>query len=173
MALLVQPSHLPVTRSELPWAVRTGAIAGIVAGLVFAAYEMVVTAAMMGTDAFFMPLRMIGAILVGPMALDPSYSLLSASLAGLAVHVPLAILFGVIFAVFAGGLRSAATDTALGAVFGLGLWLINFYVIAPAAFPWFLMSSPLVQVIGHTVFFGAVLGWLIWRSRERAVAIAA
>jgi len=171
MASLIDKSHFPVSRSEIPWALRTGALGGFVAGLVFAAFEMTMTAAMMGMDAFFMPLRMIGAILLGPMALDPSYPLLNASLAGLAVHVPLAILYGVIFAIVIGGLRSAAADTTLGAIYGLGLWLINFYLIAPAAFPWFLMSSPLVQFIAHTFFFGAVLGWFVWRSRERAAAM--
>ena len=169
----LEKSHLPVTRSELPWAVRIGAIGGIVAGLVFAAYETIVTAAMMGMDAFFMPLRMIGAILLGPVAMDPGYPLWTAVLAALAVHLPLAIVYGVIFAVIVGGLRSAAADTTLGAVFGLGLWLINFYVIAPAAFPWFLMSSPLVQFIGHTFFFGAVLGWLVWQARQRAASMPA
>jgi hypothetical protein len=173
MAVLTQPSHFPVTRSELPWAVRTGVIGGIVAGVMFAAYEMIVTAAMMGIDSFFMPLRMIGAILLGPVALDPTYPVLSASLAALAVHVPLAIAYGVIFAVIVGGLRSAATDIALGALYGAALWLINFYVVAPTAFPWFLMSSPLVQFIGHTFFFGAVLGWFVWTSRHSAESAAA
>lgn len=41
---------------------RQGAIAGIVAGIVFAAFEMIVSALVMGPAAFFMPLRMIGAI---------------------------------------------------------------------------------------------------------------
>src|SRR5687767_10755830 len=168
MALLMERSHLPVTRSELPWAIRVGTIGGIVAGLVFAAFEMVASAAMMGMDAFFMPLRMIGAIALGPSALEPAYSLFSAGLAGVVIHVVLAIIYGVIFAVTTGGLRSGATEIFIGTAFGFALWLVNFYVIAPMACPWFLASSPLIQFIAHTFFFGSVLGWYVSRSRQRA-----
>jgi hypothetical protein len=173
MALLLDRSHLPVRRSEVPWALGVGVAGGIVAGLVFAAFEMIATAALMGAEAFFMPLRMIGAILVGPVALDPGYPLLSAALAGVGVHLVLAVLYGMIFAVVTGGLRSAATDILLGALYGTGLWLFNFYVIAPAAFPWFLDSPPALQFIGHSVFFGAVLGWYVWNRRQRAPTTAA
>jgi hypothetical protein len=54
-----------------------------------------------------------------------------------------------------GALIGAAT------VFGLVLWLVNFYVIAPVLFPWFLMSPPPVQFLAHTIFFGTALGLLI------------
>ena len=173
MALLMEQSHLPVTRSELPWATRVGAIGGVVAGLVFAAFEMLASAVTMGADAFFMPLRMIAAIGLGPSALEPSYSLFSAGLAGVLIHVALAIVYGVIFAVITGGLRSGVTEILLGTAFGFALWLLNFYVIAPAAFPWFLSSSPIVQFIAHTFFFGSVLGWYVWQSREKAARMAA
>jgi hypothetical protein len=173
MALLVERSHLPVKRSELPWALGVGAAAGIIAGLVFAAFEMIAAAMMMGWDAFFMPLRMIGAILIGPAALDPSYPLLTACLAGVGVHLVLAVLYGMIFAVITGGLRSAATDILLGTAYGSALWLINFYVIAPAAFPWFLEANPLIQFIGHSVFFGSALGLYVWDARQRATTTEA
>jgi hypothetical protein len=173
MAPLYERSHLPVRRSEVPWALGVGAAGGIIAGIVFAAFEMLAAAALMGADAFFMPLRMIGAILIGPAALDPGYPLLSAALAGVAVHVVLAVLYGMIFAVITGGLRSATTDILLGAAYGFALWLFNFYVVAPAAFPWFLDSPPVLQLIGHSVFFGAVLGWYVWNRRQHAQTTAA
>jgi hypothetical protein len=167
MAVL-HDSHFPVTGSELPWAIRQGAIGGIIAGIVFAAFEMIAAALMMGWDAFFMPLRMIGGIALGPAALEPSYSLLAAGFAGLIVHVILAAIYGAVFAAVFGGLRSAAADIALGAAFGLVLWVINFYVIAPLAYPWFLEANPVVQAIAHIVFFGAVLGWYLSAARRRA-----
>jgi hypothetical protein len=167
MALLVH-SHLPVSRSEVPWALRAGTICGIGAGIVFAVFEMVTSAAMMGSGAFFMPLRMIGAILLGPGALDASYSIWAAGAAGVAVHVVLAVIYGVIFTMILGGLRSATWDVVLSALYGFALWIVNFYLIAPRAFPWFLEADPLVQFIAHTFFFGAMLGWLVWQSRERA-----
>lgn len=162
--------HVPVTPSELPWAFAQGAIGGIIAGLVFAAFEMIVSAVMMGADAFFMPLRMIGGIMLGPVALEPTYSLFTAASAGVVVHLMLAVIYGVIFAAFAGGLRSATWDVALGAAFGFALWLINFYLIAPLAFPWFQEANPMVQFLAHTFFFGAVLGWYIWSARPTGPA---
>jgi hypothetical protein len=106
-------------------------------------------------------------ILMGAIVCPPAQLLVTAVLVGVVVHVALAIAYGMVFAVIAGGLWSASWDIILGAAFGFALWLVNFYVIAPAAFPWFLESSPTVQFIGHTFFFGAVLGWLIWRARMR------
>lgn len=165
---VVHETHFPVTRAEFPWALRQGVIGGIVAGLVFAAFEMIVSAMMMGGAAFFMPLRMIGAIVLGAAALEPTYSLWAAGLAGLIVHVVLAVIYGGIFATLFGGLRSAVADIATGAAYGLALWLVNFYVIAPIAFPWFTEANPVVQFIAHTFFFGAVLGWYVWQARRRA-----
>ena len=171
MTMLAQ-SHVPVTRSELPWALRVGALCGVVAGIVFIAFEMIVTAAMMGSDAFFMPLRMMGAILLGRDALDASYSLLTAASAGVAVHIVLSIIYGIVFTVVLGGLRSATWDSVIGAAYGLGLWIVNFYLIAPWAFPWFLDANPVVQFIAHAVFFGAPLGALVWWSHENAMNTA-
>ena len=167
MAVLHE-THVPVTRAEFPWALRQGVIGGIVAGLVFAAFEMIASAVMMGGDAFFMPLRMIGAIALGAAALEPTYSLLMAGLAGLVVHVALAAIYGAVFATIFGRLRSAAADIGIGAAYGFALWLLNFYVVAPIAFPWFLEANPVVQFIAHTFFFGAVLGWYVFQERRRA-----
>jgi hypothetical protein len=80
----------------------------------------------------------------------------------------LAVAYGALFAMIFGGLRSAAADIGVGAAYGLLLWLFNFYVIAPIAFPWFRDANPLVQFIAHTFLFGAVLGWYMWWARHRA-----
>jgi len=171
MSMLAQ-SHVPVTRSELPWAIRIGALCGFLAGIVFAAFELVAAAAMMGGDAFFMPLRMMGAILLGRDALDPGYSLLAAATAGVVVHLVLSIIYGIVFAIVLGGLRSAMWDSGIGGAYGLALWIVNFYLIAPWAFPWFLDANPVVQFVAHTFFFGLPLGWLVWQAHERAMNTA-
>lgn len=166
-------SHVPVTRTEVPWAIRQGAVAGVVAGVVFAAFEMVTSAIMMGLPAFWTPLRMIGAIALGSPALDTGYSLIAAGAAGLVVHVVLAAVYGAVFAAIAGGLRSGPMIIGAASAYGFALWLLNFYVIAPAAFPWFGDANPMVQFIAHTVFFGSVLGFALWRSHERLLDRAA
>ena len=49
-------------------------------------------------------------------------------------------------------------------LFGLLLWIVNFYAISPVAFPWFGMANPIVQFLAHTFFYGATLGLLfVWR----------
>lgn len=160
--------HTPVTSRDMRWGLWQGAIAGIVAGIVFAAFEMIVSALMMGAQAFFMPLRMIGAIALGAEALDPAYPLLTAIVAGILVHVVLSVIYGVIFGEIAAMLRGPTAFIGAASIFGLALWLINFYVIAPFAFPWFLDANPLVQFIGHTFFFGSVLGYYLWKSHQRS-----
>ncbi len=56
------------------------------------------------------------------------------------------------------------------AVLGLGLWIVNFYVIANlAGWVWFPdKSNPVVQFFAHTVFFGSVLGLYLNASARRA-----
>jgi hypothetical protein len=160
--------HTPVTQSDMKWGLQQGAVAGVVAGIVFAAFEMLASAFMMGPEAFFMPLRMIGAIALGPEALEPGYSLLTAGVAGVVVHMILAVIYGLIFGAIATMLQGPGAFIGLGSLFGLALWLVNFYVIAPTTFPWFLDANPVVQFIAHTFFFGAVLGLWLWKSHERA-----
>ena len=104
----------------------------------------------------------------GPEALDPGYSLVTAGVAGIIVHVVLSVIYGVIFGELATVLRGPVAFVAAGSVFGFVLWLVNFYVIAPILFPWFLESPPLVQFIGHAFFFGAVLGFYLWKSHQRS-----
>jgi hypothetical protein len=149
--------------------VFTGAVMGIVAGIVFAMFEMIV-AQIMG-DGFFMPLRMIGAIVLGQGALEPSYPLVTAAIAGVVVHMVLSAIYGAVFGAIASavGVLRANRGALVGAatVFGLLLWLVNFYVIAPVLFPWFLMANPVVQFVAHTFFFGTALGLLLggaWRK---------
>jgi hypothetical protein len=147
-------------------------VTGIVVALVFAAFEMVVAALQMGVDAAVMPLRMIGAMVLGPDALEPTYPLINAAAAGVAVHVVLSIVFTAIFAALAPsvlgafGLSAASSNLAVaGVAYGILLWLVNFYVIAPAAgWTWFPeRTEPIVQVVAHAVFFGGLAGWMLGR----------
>lgn len=78
--------------------IRNGLIGGIVAGIVFAAFEMAVAAILDGMAAIFMPLRMIGAMALGPDALDAAYSLVTAAAGGVAVHMVLSMIYGVAIA---------------------------------------------------------------------------
>jgi hypothetical protein len=147
---------------------------GIVAGIIFAAFEMFAAAVMMGLDAAAMPLRMIGAMVLGAEALEPGYSLATAAMAGVGVHLVLSIVFTAIFAAVAaptleamGMGTNSGTLAVAGIAFGIALWLVNFYLIAPAAgWNWFPEDAdPVVQFLAHAFFFGGIVGWMLGRSR--------
>jgi uncharacterized membrane protein YagU involved in acid resistance len=148
-------------------ALRFGAgpavVAGIIAGLLFAGFEVAAAAVMTGPEAVFMPLRMIGAIVLGAEALDPSYSLVTAASAGVIVHMVLSIVFALVFALFAPVTSSPAILTVSGIAFGIVLWVVNFYAIAPVmGWDWFPeQTNPVIQFVAHAFFFGWPVGWYL------------
>ncbi|MBI3970351.1 MAG: hypothetical protein HY332_03585 [Chloroflexi bacterium] len=152
------------TRPDVGWWIKQGIIGGIIAGIVFAMFEMIVAALMMGAAAFWMPLRMIGAMVLGATALEPTYDLVTAAVTGVLVHLVLAALFGVIFALIVAFVPALASSAAMlitaASVYGLLLWLVNFSLIAPAAgWVWFPNeTNPVVQFLAHTFFYGSALG---------------
>lgn len=162
--------HAPVDIGR--WAKR-GAIGGVIAGIVLAMFSMTMAAVLSGADAFFMPLRMIGAIVLGMKALDPGYSLLTAGVVGLMVHMMLSIVFGIIFAALVASIPGLANSSPLllvaASVYGFALWIVNFYVIAPAAsWSWFPdKTNVAVQFVAHTIMFGTVLGLFLDRTHAR------
>ena len=131
-------------------------------GVVFALFEMIVTAGMGGP--FVIPLRMIAAIALGGGSLQAEGSLAAVLAVGAIVHLALSAMYGVVFAAiifFAQPVRRSLIATVVaGGAYGLVLWLVNFYLISPFAFPWFQQAPPLVQFFAHVIFFGAVLGVL-------------
>lgn len=165
-----------MARVAIRFGLGTMVATGIVAGIIFAVFEMFAAAVLMGPEAAAMPLRMIGAMALGPEALDPGYSLAVAAMAGVAIHMILSIAFAGMFAVMAsfiavttaGEFLTTARSLALaGIVFGIALWLVNFYIVAPlAGWTWFPdRTDPVVQFLAHAFFFGCAVGWMLGRSR--------
>ncbi len=158
-------------RSDLGRWAKHGAIGGLLAGLLFALFEMVMATVQMGGEAFFMPLRMIGGIALGSQALEPSStSLLEAGGVGIAIHMMLSVIFGASVAVVAGRVAPIRSSTvaliAWTSLAGLALWLVNFYVIAPiGGWRWFPEGTdPVIQFIAHTFVFGSLLGLYLDRT---------
>ncbi len=154
--------------------VKHGLIGGIIGGLVFAMFEMVMAAVLNGADAFFMPLRMIGAMVLGQQALQPDYSLIAAALAGVAVHMVLSMIFGLAVTAAARYIPALSTSTTTlltwTSIAGLGLWIVNFYVIAPiAGWNWFPdNANAVVQFFAHVFFFGTALGIYLNAAARRS-----
>ena len=148
--------------SELDAWLGRGMLLGFVAGGVFIVFE-VVAAAILGAGPLGPP-RMISGILLGQGALQPLATPAFVALAGLAIHFLLSALYGGVFGALTHVVRPLGTNRALlvgaATLFGLLLWVVNFYLISPAAFPWFGMANPVVQFVAHTFFFGSALGLL-------------
>jgi hypothetical protein len=133
---------------------------GIAAGGVFLIFEMIVSA-ITGSSAFE-PFRMIAAVALGAGALsaEPTIGLPTVVPVTLAVHYTLSAFYGAVFSTITAVTSTLRNDrialVVAASVFGFVLWLANFYVIAPALFPRFLMANPVVQFFAHT-FFGTAL----------------
>jgi hypothetical protein len=142
-------------------------VAGVAAGLLFALFEMIAAVLIQGPNFFLMPLRMIGAIVLGPSALEPTYSLGAAVVTGVLVHIVLSVAFAFVFAAAVSPAWSAGQLAIAGMIFGLIIWMVNFYGIAPIAGWWWFpeRSNPDVQFVAHVFFFGYPVGWFLARSR--------
>ena len=163
-----------MARVAIRFGLGTIVTTGIAAGIIFALFEMFAAAIMMGIEAAFMPLSMIGAMVHGPAALNPPSEI--AAMTGVIVHMILSVAFAGAFAAIASALATTAAGDLLstprglalaGMVFGTALWLVNFYIIAPVAgWTWFPeQTNPVVQFLAHAFFFGAPVGWMLGRSR--------
>lgn len=166
---IVDDHHADTTR----WLVH-GVVGGIIAGIFFAMFEMTMAALQMGGEALFMPLRMIGGMVLGEQALSPQTSLVTAGGAGLVVHMMLSAAFGAgvaLVAAYVPSLRAGTVPLVIWAsVAGFALWVVNFYVIAPmAGWRWFPDGTdPIIQFVAHTFFYGSILGLYLDRfARSR------
>jgi len=130
------------------------------------------------------PLRVIGGIALGPAAMNPSSSLVTAAVTGVAVHMALSMVYGVAFALgVARSLHGPETGglVVAGILFGLALWVVNFYLIGPAAAwtwfaaedgpgrpgrgPWRFLRDPLALRLA----FCAARGVIEWGAGARVV----
>jgi hypothetical protein len=162
-------TELTMVRTSVEFRYSDVFLAGIIGGIVFALFEMVAGAALVGPQGWFMPLRMIGAIILGPPALDPRYSLSVAVLFGVTLHLLVSVVFAAIFAAFVSPTWSTGALTVAGIIFGTVVWLVNFHLVAPlAGWTWFAdRSEPLVELLAHAFFYGCPVGWYLGRFSAR------
>ncbi|MBO0837923.1 MAG: hypothetical protein J2P28_20740 [Actinobacteria bacterium] len=136
-----------------------GIVAGVAAGVTMALFVMAMN--VVYGDSFLDWLHYSAGIALGRSALPDSAPLFVVSV-GLVVHLSLSALYGAIFSVAARYIKIVRRDLIVAtAVFGLGLWIVNFYVFSPLLFPWFNDSPFIVQFIAHTIFYGIPLGVIL------------
>jgi hypothetical protein len=148
-----------------------GAKYGLLVGLFFAIMEMIGAAAM-GAPALS-PWRAFASTILGQRALTQT-SLGTAFIVGVIAHFALSAIYGMAYAYIISRVSpetraSLGREAAIGLAFGVGLYLLNFQVIARLIYPWFRHVNQTWQFILHTVFFGLPLGLLFGASERRTV----
>jgi hypothetical protein len=146
-------------RGHVDW--RAGVYAGLIAGVVFLILEMGMVWLFMGESPWAPP-RMIAAMVLGegvlPMPPDkPATFSLGIVMTAMVIHFVLSIIYGVIGAAIVAHRMGYGAAIAIGALCGLAIYLINFYPIANAFFPWFAMARNWISIFAHVVF-GALVG---------------
>jgi hypothetical protein len=129
--------------------------AGIIAGAVFMMLEMLLVP-LFGMGTPWAPPRMIAAIVLGSGVLMPPTFDLGVLMVAVVVHFALSIVYALLLGAVVSRL-SIATSVVVGTLFGLALYVVNFYLFT-AIFPWFAMARGGVSIFAHAVF-GAVAGW--------------
>ncbi|WP_437622982.1 hypothetical protein [Sorangium sp. So ce1151] len=149
-----------LTRTDRIDTVTRGAVAGSIAGALFAAFQMV-AAVEAGSGALW-PWRMAASVVIGSEAFVASAGV--ALLAGGLVHLLLSVASGVTAAMlyeWSQWSRTHRANPALacfaGAGFGGLVWLVNFAVIAQAFIPWMWRLDQSLQLALH-LGYGVALG---------------
>lgn len=143
------------------------AVAGLAAGAILMVLELIWSILIVGNDPW-MTTHMVAAIVTGPDALQVTDFSLRLTAAALVTHYVLGIAFGLILAAIIAPFHldsSAGMVLLTGAVFGLALYLINFYGMS-AFFPWFADMRGWATLIAHLVFGMAAA--VIYRQLERS-----
>jgi hypothetical protein len=100
---------------------------------------------------------MAGIILGSDVVPPPATFDLGVMMAGLGIHLVMSIIFALILDAIVNNM-SFIWVLVVGAVSGYVLYLVNFYLIAEAMFPWFLKATNWVTAFAH-ISFGIGAAW--------------
>jgi hypothetical protein len=148
---------MEATMNRATWrrAFGGGAVAGIVGGILISAYMLAMNVAE-GRD-LWLTMKGAGMPFLGERAAEPGFDLY-AVLVGGASHFAVSIIWGVLFAMLFYGASKLGT-IALGAVWGIVVWLVMFYLVLPlaglSAIP---KTVPLGQAVLEHLIFGLAVG---------------
>jgi hypothetical protein len=152
-----------VKPGELDW--KAALLAGLIAGVVFMIMEMTLVA--LAGMGFWAPPRMIAAMVLGRGVLPPPATFEpGVMMVAMAIHFVLSIAYALIFAwIVSRWILHTYMVIIAGTVFGLGLYVINFYGFT-VLFPWFAEARNWISIVSHLAF-GAVLAFGYWGLAER------
>ncbi len=158
--------HPGLDRLTRNWSEQVaGGVAGLIGGAAYLLAQMAF-ASRSGVHDTTAPLQRIAAILMGSNAAPPGDAPGIEAAMGLLIHFPFALLCGFVIARMVRGCDVAAAALR-GAIAGLLLFALAFYVIAPSAFPWFVAVRNVATAFDH-LMFGVVVGALASLLQRRA-----
>lgn len=128
--------------------IRAAIIAGLIAAVVFLILEMALLP-LIGVSATA-PLNMMAAMVMGTEVLPPAALTIGIFLTAFIIHLALSIIYAFILAAFINR-RPSRQALTIGLIFGLVLFLVNFYIFT-AFFPWFAEARNWVNVVAHLAF---------------------
>lgn len=153
---------------QLDW--KAGIWSGLIAGLAFLILEMLMVWLFMGESPWGPP-RMIAAMVLGRDVLPPPATFdIGVVTAAMMVHFFLAITYGLVVGLLVHRATQRGVALLIGAGFGLAVYLVNFYLIAPALFPWFEMARNWISIFNHILFGVVAAGAYIGLRRKADVA---
>ncbi len=155
MSHVMQETHADL-RATTDW--KAGALAGLIAGVVFLMLEMALVWMVQGMSPWGPPYMMaamvLGADVLPAMGTWAPFDLKIVMIA-MMIHFPMALILGLLGAWLIHRFELAVA-VMIGAAFGLAIYLVNFYIVAPMFFPWFEMGRNWIGAFSH-IMFGAVI----------------
>lgn len=149
--------------------IRSGITKGLGAGAVFAIVQMLLS--LVAGESLLAPWRMAASVVLGAEGLTTVG--VGAFVIGFLIHFMLAAIFGLVYGLIMNKADnrtrvSLGREAAIGVVFGLALWALNFHVIARLLYPWFLATPQFAQALLHALAFGLPLALLDRGIRKNA-----
>ena len=144
-----------LNRANRSRAISGGILAGLIAGAVLTAFIMAMNL-QQGRDVW-LALKGAGTPILHDRARDPGFDAYAVLIGG-AVHFGISALWGLVFSVLFYGASKLGT-VALGAAWGIVVWLVMYYLVLPIAG---MAAVPKMVPIGHAVLehvlFGLAIG---------------
>lgn len=130
--------------------------AGIIAGIIFMMLEMIMVPLFMGGSPWGPP-RLIAAIIMGKGVLPPPANFdFGMFVVAMLFHLVMSVIYAIIIAFIVKNM-TLGKAVLVGAVIGLVIYFINFYVMT-GIFPWFSNAHNWVTAFTH-VSFGIGAAW--------------
>ncbi|WP_186002143.1 hypothetical protein [Corallococcus sp. Z5C101001] len=157
-----------------PWSLTNGLLFGVAAGVMLALAETALAVA--AGESPFVPVRMTAAVVLGTPAFTPQVSTAAAVAVGLLVHLVIAAGWGVVYSLLdamlpVDGRGRWEFQAAVGMLFGIFVWLVDFQLLARGYFPWFLGVPQFLQIVWHAVFMGLPMAMLFTMAERRRAPV--